>query len=197
MQTKYLDNNGLLYMWKKLKETFIQQKDLETIRAKIPKKVSELEDANNYALASAIPTKVEALTDASNYAKKADLPKSVNDLLGIEAYAKLTHIPKNVQDLSDHNNYVKKEELKEEVKNLAKSIKSLEFKVVLELPKKGEASIIYLVSHAKSDNDAYDEYIYINGAFEKIGTTAIDLTAYLKVSDMAVISNEEIDGLFV
>lgn len=197
MQTKYLDNNGLLYVWKKLKETFIQHKDLETVKKKIPKKVSELEDANNYALASAIPTKVEALTDASNYAKKEDLPKSVHDIAGIDDYAKTTSVPKMVIDLSDHDNYVRKDELKEEVKNLANTIKSLEFKVVEQLPTRGETSAIYLLSHAKSDNDAYDEYIYINGAFEKIGTTAIDLTAYLKVSDMAVISNEEIDELFV
>lgn len=71
MQAKYLDNNGLLYVWKKLKDTFVKKGEIDEVKNSIPKNVTELLDAENYALKSAIPTKVESLTDAGDYAKKS------------------------------------------------------------------------------------------------------------------------------
>ncbi|WP_231907646.1 hypothetical protein [Streptococcus pyogenes] len=65
------------------------------------------------------------------------------------------------------------------------------------MPSSGEKSTIYLVSNSKVENDAYDEYIFVNGKFEKIGTTSVDLSDYVKTSDITSITNEEIDTLFV
>lgn len=62
------------------------------------------------------------------------------------------------------------------------------FKVVDELPDTGDPGVIYLVAHAHSEGDAYDEYIYTNGAWEKIGNTDIDLSDYVtndEIADMA------------
>lgn len=197
MQVKYLDNNGLLYVWKKLKDTFVKKLELDEVKNSIPKNVSELLDAENYALKSAIPTKVESLTDAGDYAKKSEIPHSIEGLEGIDAYAKVTAIPKKVAQLDDYADYVKKTELTEEVKGLIGNIKSIEFSVVEELPASGEKATIYLVSNAKGDNDSYDEFIWLNDKFEKIGTTSVDLSGYLKATDITGITNEEIDALFV
>lgn len=197
MQVKYLDNNGLLYVWKKLKDTFVKKLELDEVKNSIPKNVSELLDAENYALKSAIPTKVESLTDAGDYAKKSEIPHSIEGLEGIDAYAKVTAIPKKVAQLDDYADYVKKRELTEEVKGLIGNIKSIEFSVVEELPASGEKATIYLVSNAKGDNDSYDEFIWLNDKFEKIGTTSVDLSGYLKATDIIGITNEEIDALFV
>lgn len=196
MQTKFLDNNGLLYVWKKLKDIFAKKVELEEVKASIPKKVADLTDASDYAKTSAIPTKVENLTDASDYAKKTDLPKSVADLTGIEDYAKQDQVPKKVAEMPDHTDYVKKTELTEEVKALIGNVKSLDFQLVESLPETGEKAVIYLVANDKGEHDAYDEYIYVNGSFEKIGTTAIDLTGYLKENAIGSITNAEIDALF-
>lgn len=197
MQAKYLDNNGLLYVWKKLKDTFAKKVDLDEMKNSIPKNVTELLDAENYALKSAIPTKVESLTDAGDYAKKLEIPHSIEGMEGIEAYAKVTAIPKKVAELEDAMDFVKKAELTEEVKGLIGNIKSIEFSVVEELPASGEKATIYLVSNAKGDNDSYDEFIWLNDKFEKIGTTSVDLSGYLKATDITGITNEEIDALFV
>lgn len=62
------------------------------------------------------------------------------------------------------------------------------FKVVDELPDTGDPGVIYLVAHAHGEGDAYDEYIYTNGAWEKIGNTDIDLSDYVtndEIADMA------------
>lgn len=197
MKTKYLDNNGLLYVWKKLKDTFAKKVELDEVKNSIPKNVSDLQDADSYAKSVDIPTKVESLSDATDYAKKIEIPHSVSELDGMDAYAKITALPKKVVDLTDGADYIKQAELIEEVKSLIGNTKALEFSVVEELPSSGEKSTIYLVSNSKAENDAYDEYIFVNGKFEKIGTTSVDLSDYVKTSDITSITNEEIDTLFV
>lgn len=197
MKTKYLDNNGLLYVWKKLKDTFAKKVELDEVKNSIPKNVSDLQDADSYAKSVDIPTKVESLSDATDYAKKIEIPHSVSELDGMDAYAKITALPKKVADLTDGADYIKQAELIEEVKSLIGNTKALEFSVVEELPSSGEKSTIYLVSNSKAENDAYDEYIFVNGKFEKIGTTSVDLSDYVKTSDITCITNEEIDTLFV
>lgn len=44
--------------------------------------------------------------------------------------------------------------------------------IVTELPSTGEANTVYLIpdKHA-GDNDRYDEYLWANGSWEKIGNT--------------------------
>lgn len=197
MKTKFLDNNGLLYVWKKLKDTFVKKVELDEVKNSIPKNVSDLQDADSYAKSVDIPTKVESLSDATDYAKKIEIPHSVSEIDGMDAYAKITALPKKVADLTDGADYIKKAELTEEVKSLIGNTKALEFSVVEELPSSGEKSTIYLVSNSKTENDAYDEYIFVNGKFEKIGTTSVDLSDYMKTSDITSITNEEIDTLFV
>lgn len=62
------------------------------------------------------------------------------------------------------------------------------FKVVEDLPDSGDAGVIYLVAHAHGEQDNYDEYIYTNNAWEKIGNTDIDLSNYAtktEIADMA------------
>lgn len=52
--------------------------------------------------------------------------------------------------------------------------------VVASLPTSDiSTSTIYLVSNNGSGTNAYDEYIYVNGGWEKIGTTATDLSDYV------------------
>ena len=67
------------------------------------------------------------------------------------------------------------------VDGLVSTISTLSFQVVTELPTTDiRTNIIYLVpSTTSSEQNVYDEYIYINNAWEKIGTTAIDASNYL------------------
>lgn len=67
---------------------------------------------------------------------------------------------------------------REEVNDLIGNIKTATMEVVDELPETGEANVIYLVLKEGSESDTYDEYVYVGGAWEKIGNTDIDLTDY-------------------
>ena len=64
--------------------------------------------------------------------------------------------------------------LKELIDNLA----NLQITVVDTLPTTGESNIIYLVKKAGTGTDIHDEYVYVKGNWEKIGTTDVDLTNY-------------------
>ena len=62
------------------------------------------------------------------------------------------------------------------------SLVGFEAKIVEELPSTGEDGIMYLVLSEDGgvEQDIYNEYIYVNGNFEKIGNTAVevDLSSY-------------------
>ena len=66
--------------------------------------------------------------------------------------------------------------------------------IVESLPTTGDTNKLYLVaktSGGTADN-GYDEYLFINGKWEKIGSTDIDLSEYLKKSDIHILTNSEI-----
>lgn len=58
------------------------------------------------------------------------------------------------------------------------------------------ASTFYLVPNSNSDNDVYDEFVYISGAFERIGSTNVDLSGYVRYEDLDEITAEEIEEMF-
>lgn len=97
--------------------------------------------------------------------------------------AYVTDIPTDyiTNSVNDLINYYNKTQTynKDEVNNLIGSVSGgISFVVVDTLPTTGESNKIYLVSHNHGNTDVYDEYIYVNNNWEKIGNTDIDLTNY-------------------
>lgn len=75
-------------------------------------------------------------------------------------------------------------------------ITGISFNVVTSLPETGTAGTFYLVADTHSDkNDSYDEYIYTNGAWEKLGNTDVDLSGYVKNDDLVEITNTQVDSI--
>lgn len=64
--------------------------------------------------------------------------------------------------------------LKEMIANLA----NLQIEIVDQLPSVGETNIIYLVKKSGSAPDIHNEYVFVDGKWEKIGDTEIDLSNY-------------------
>lgn len=102
-----------------------------------------------------IPTKTSDLTNNSGF-----ITKAVNDLT---------------------NYYLKSETYtKEEVQSLISAVNSVTLQKVDSLPEPGESNVIYLVPKSGSGNDIYDEYIFIDGKPEHIGSTQVDLSNYVQ-----------------
>ena len=80
-----------------------------------------------------------------------------------------------------------------EVKKVADelaAVKTFSVQVVDELPETGEEKTIYLVpSTNTTEKNIKDEYLYINGAWEQIGTTAINLDDELEPINTKVDNN--------
>ncbi len=100
-------------------------------------------------------------------------------------------VPTAVSQLSDAGSYA----LKTYVDQAVAGVTGMNFEIVQALPASGSAGTIYLLSNSGSSPNVYDEYIWVNNAFEKIGTTDVDLSGYVQTSDLANISNATIDAI--
>lgn len=90
--------------------------------------------------------------------------------------------------------YQNESEVQSLIDDALADITGIDFKVVPQLPDSGEKGTIYLVSNSGSGQNTYDEYIWLSdqSKWEKIGTTDVDLSDYIRKDDLVPISNEEI-----
>lgn len=84
------------------------------------------------------------------------------------------------------------------VKNALANITSFSAQIFETLPETGETNILYLVAKASAGEtgNVYDEYLYINGKFELVGSTAMDLSGYVLASDLHALTNSEISAIY-
>lgn len=66
------------------------------------------------------------------------------------------------------------------------NINSFEVSIVASLPTSDiDTHTIYFVPNSSSGDSIYDEYMYISNSWEKIGSTAVDLSNYLQKTDIS------------
>ena len=88
-----------------------------------------------------------------------------------------------------------KSEVDDAIDDALASITGVSFEIVQTLPQTGEPGTIYLVDNSGTGQNSYDEYIYANGAFERLGTTDIDLSGYVLSTDLVEATTTEIDTI--
>ena len=72
-------------------------------------------------------------------------------------------------------------------------IGGVSFKMADSLPESGDGRYIYLVPKSTAEmQNGYDEYIWYDSAWELIGSADIDLSDYVRSSDMHEITADEI-----
>jgi len=152
-------------------------------------------DADLHAVAkSGAYTDLEGTPDLTVYAKSADL-KTVATTGSYNDLTDKPEIPTDNASLTNGAGYQTAAQVQEIVNGAVGQITGISYEIVTELPAAGEAGVIYLMANGGANPNIYDEYIFANGKFEKIGTTETDLSGYMKTAD--VITNEEIDALLV
>lgn len=114
--------------------------------------------------------------DMSNYYTKSQVDALIADF-----------ITNTVDDLTNY--YLKSETYTQaEVNSLVGQITS--FEVVATLPVSDiKTNVIYLVGPIGTGADKYEEYIYSNSTWVKIGETSIDLSGYVTATDLATTLN--------
>ena len=214
--SKYLDNNGVLYFWQKIKELVTKNKVTKT---------SELTNDSGYITASQVPEGVEASNTVPTMNGEASVGTEVKFARGdhrhptdtsrasatdLTNHTSNTTIHVTAEDKTNWNGKANKattlagygitdamtaEQITNAINDAIGSITGISFEVVESLPSTGESGKIYLVSHAHGAQDQYDEYIYYNSAWEKIGSTDIDLSNYWSMDNLVAITNGEIDNI--
>lgn len=86
------------------------------------------------------------------------------------------------------NVFAKKSEVQEQINEAIGGITEFDTQVVQSLPQTGVEGTIYFTPNNHGTNDAYDEFIYVNDAWEKIGNTQVDLTGYVRTNDLALVA---------
>lgn len=70
----------------------------------------------------------------------------------------------------------------------------MKYEVVEELPATGEAGTVYLVpKQTAGTGNVYDEYIYVDGSYEHIGSTEIDLSNYYTKTEADNLLDDKVD----
>lgn len=215
---KYLNDNGLLYLVQKIKTWLnnkvdkVNGKGLSTndYTTEEKNKLSGIDTGATKTTVENVLTSTSTTNALSAYQGKAlndkisaiEVPTNNNQLengagyiTGITGQMVRQALTYNPYSDANPRNYQTKSEVEYTVSEAIKNIQGISYSVVTSLPSTGEAGVIYLISNSGSNPNIYDEYIYINDKFEKIGTTAVDLTNYVTNDDLEAITNAEIDTI--
>lgn len=107
-------------------------------------------------------------------------------------------VPTNVSQLTNDNGFQTQSQVQSLINSAVGSITSIRFEKVTSLPATGSDSVIYLVAHSHGTQDIYDEYIWLSetNTYEKIGNTDIDLSGYVKESELIAITTNDLNTMW-
>ena len=103
-----------------------------------------------------------------------------------------------VNSLIGGKGYQTSAQVQSAIQSALSGITGIDLKVVESLPTTGAKGVIYLVAHSHGSGDAYDEYVWVTvkKAYEKIGNTDVDLSGYLKSTDITVLTETDFNTMW-
>lgn len=114
--------------------------------------------------------------------------------------ANVNAIPSNVSQLTNDSDYQTGTQVSSAIATAVGGITGFEYRVLgpeEELPEEGTKGTIYLKPiDGSEDKNIHEEYIWIGNKYEKLGTTAVDLSEYFNTSNLTAISTGDIDAMF-
>jgi len=176
---KFLDDNGLLYLWQKIKARFVSD-------------ANYTHTDNNYTTAE--KNKLSGIASGAQ-ANVIETVKVNGTALSPSGKAVNVVVPTQVSALTNDAGYQTSSQVQSAIDAALADITGISFEVVQTLPASGDAGTIYLVPNSGSGTNIFDEYIYISNSWEKIGTTDVDLSNYWNKTDLVTITNAVIDAI--
>lgn len=107
-------------------------------------------------------------------------------------------VPTKVSQLTNDNGFQTQSQVQSLINSAVGNITSIRYEKVTSLPATGSNGVIYLVAHSHGTQDIYDEYIWLSETktYEKIGNTDIDLSAYVKSSELTAITTNDLNTMW-
>lgn len=177
---KFVDYDNEAYIWEKTKNTFVAK---ETGKGLSETNFTQTEK-----------TKLAGIATGAEVNVNADWSATTGDA-AILHKPTIPTVDTTVSGTS--NNAIANSAIKSYVDTAIGSVTGVNFTIVQTLPSTGSAGTIYLVPNSGTGTNSYDEYIYVSNAWEKIGTTDVDLSDYMQFDDMVALTTAEIDAICV
>lgn len=107
-------------------------------------------------------------------------------------------VPTKVSQLTNDNGFQTQSQVQSLINSAVGNITSIRYEKVTSLPATGSNGVIYLVAHSHGTQDIFDEYIWLpeTKTYEKIGNTDIDLSAYVKKSELTAITTNDLNTMW-
>lgn len=130
----------------------------------------------------------------SSKAVDVTVPTKTSQLTNDSGYQSAT----SVESIITAKGYQTQSQVQSLINSAVGNITSIRYEKVTSLPATGSNGVIYLVAHSHGTQDIYDEYIWLSEAktFEKIGNTDIDLSAYVKKSELTAITTNDLNTMW-
>lgn len=188
MEKKLIDYEGFEAYAKGVREKYAEKTDIPTSLSKLQ------EDSTHQIVTATDKTKWDKVTDkvdkvdgkqlsSNDYTDEdkqkvgqiPDNPKYTDTIPDLTPYAKKESVPTKISQLENDKTF----KTETEIQSMIEKASSLKKEVVTSLPTTGKDDVIYLVKDDKGqDNNNYLEYLWLNGKYELIGSTQVDLSGY-------------------
>ena len=201
MAIEYLDKSGLTLLISKIKSALngkvnaVNGKGLSTNDYTNAEKqklsgIASGAQANVIESVKVNGTKIEP----SSKAVDVTVPTKISQLTNDSGYQSAT----NVESIVTAKGYQTQSQVQSLINSAVGNITSIKYQKVTSLPATGSNGVIYLVAHSHGTQDIYDEYIWLaeTKTYEKIGNTDIDLSAYVKSSELTAITTNDLNTMW-
>ena len=201
MAVEYLDKSGLTLLISKIKAALggkvdvVSGKGLSTndYTNAEKNKLSDIASGAQVNVIESVKVNGTALTP-SNKSVDVTVPTKVSQLTNDSEFQTSTQ----VNSIVTGKGYQTQSQVQSLINLAVGNITSIRYEKVTSLPATGSNGVIYLVAHSHGTQDIYDEYIWISETktYEKIGNTDIDLSAYVKKSELTAITTNDLNTMW-
>ena len=201
MAIEYLDKSGLALLISKIKSALggkvdvVSGKGLSTndYTSAEKQKLSGIANGAQVNVIESVKVNGTKLTPSSK-AVDVTVPTKTSQLTNDSGYQSAT----SVESIITAKGYQTQSQVQSLINSAVGNITSIRYEKVTSLPATGSNGVIYLVAHSHGTQDIYDEYIWLSETktYEKIGNTDIDLSAYVKKSELTAITTNDLNTMW-
>lgn len=174
----------------------------KAIDVTVPTKTSDITNDSGFQTASDVSTaisgKADKSTTLSGYGITNAYTKTEADGKFITEHQDITGKADKATTLAGYGiaDAMTETEINQAIADAIGDVTSFEFQIVQTLPASGEKGTMYLMLMGTTETqNYYEEFIYVNNAWEKLGTLGVDLSGYMKTADMVEATETEIDTI--